>query len=59
MRSSLNWITANFQAKSDKSEGSVLTSYTGDDKGVWREFRRELVREGFSSDMLRKHKRTI
>lgn len=59
MRSSLNWITANLQAKADKSEGSVLTNYAGDDKRVWKEFRRELVKEGFSSDILRQHKKTI
>jgi hypothetical protein len=59
MRRSLNWITANLQTESEKSEGSVLTSYAGDDKGVWKEFRRELVKEEFSSNVLRQHKKTI
>ncbi|KAH6678687.1 hypothetical protein B0J14DRAFT_328599 [Halenospora varia] len=54
----LHWITADIQAKS-KVEGSVLTNYTGDDRKVWREFRRGLVEEGFKSEFLKKHKKTI
>lgn len=36
--------------------GSVLTTYDDDDKEVWKQFRRELVAEGFSSDVLMAHK---
>jgi hypothetical protein len=36
--------------------GSVMTSYEGDDSEVWKQFRRELVAEGFSSDVLQQHK---
>ena len=36
--------------------GSVMTSYDDDDKEVWKQFRRELVAEGFSSDVLQQHK---
>lgn len=36
--------------------GSMLTSYGNDDKEVWKEFRRELVAEGFSSDVLQRNK---
>jgi hypothetical protein len=35
---------------------SVLTTYDDDDKEVWKQFRRELVQEGFSSDVLTQHK---
>jgi hypothetical protein len=56
MRQSLDWITAKL---STSNEGSILTSYTGDDKAVWKELRRELVIEGFSSDHIREHKRII
>lgn len=40
-------------------EGSVLTSYSEDDKSVWKEFRRDLVREGFKSSIINKHKHLI
>lgn len=35
---------------------SILTTYDNDDKEVWRQFRRELVAEGFSSDVLHQNK---
>ena len=41
------------------NEGSVLTSYTNDDKSVWKEFRRELRREGFVSSNLKRNKTLI
>ncbi|PMD47168.1 hypothetical protein L207DRAFT_575965 [Hyaloscypha variabilis F] len=56
IRESLNWITAKF---SRGNEGSLLTSYNGDDKGVWRELRRELVLEGFASPHIKQHKAMI
>ena len=60
MRRSLNWITASMQAKSPKvGEGSILTTYAGDDKAIWKDFRRELIKEGFSSGVLQRHKETI
>jgi hypothetical protein len=60
MRKSLNWITASMQAKAPKAgEGSILTTYAGDDKAIWKDFRRELIREGFSSEMLERHMETI
>ena len=58
IKESLNWVTASLQANS-REEGSILTSYAEDDKHVWRSFRRELIKEGFSSRVLGKHKRTI
>lgn len=39
-----------------RREGSVLTSYEDDDREVWKQFRRELIAEGFSSDVLQQHK---
>jgi hypothetical protein len=56
MRQSLNWITASL---SSRSEGSVLSTHPGDDKIFWKELRRELVAEGYSSSIISKHKATI
>lgn len=33
-----------------------LSTFTGDEKAVWRDFRRELVNRDFKSDSLRKNK---
>ena len=54
----VNGITARLTANSCR-EGSVLTSYPDDDKNAWRELRRELVRDGFRDDIMRKHMKTI
>ena len=43
-------------ARMGQRSGSILTSYDDDDKEVWKQFRRELVAEGFSSDVLTQHK---
>ncbi|PMD64245.1 uncharacterized protein K444DRAFT_502503, partial [Hyaloscypha bicolor E] len=56
IRESLNWITAKLSAG---NEGSILTSYSGDDKGVWKELRRELILEGFASPHISQHKAMI
>lgn len=56
MRQSLNWITASL---STGHEGSILTTYSGDDKAVWKELRRELVVEGYSSSIIFRHKSLI
>jgi hypothetical protein len=50
IRESLNWMAAKL---STSNEGSILTSYSGDDKGVWKELRRELILEGFASPHIR------
>jgi hypothetical protein len=42
--------------RAGRQEGSVMTEYANDDQAIWREFRRELISEGFSSDSIRKHK---
>jgi hypothetical protein len=36
--------------------GSILTGFDDDDKEVWKQFRWELIKEGFSSDVLAQHK---
>lgn len=59
IKTSLHWVTATLQAKEGGLETSVLTNYSGDDKAVWRAFRRELIKEGFSSRTLGKHKKVI
>lgn len=57
IRRSLNWISASFHAVTP--EGTVWTSYADDDKDVWRKFRRELIKEGFKSSTIEKHKPII
>ena len=46
----------NIAARMTAKSGSVMTNYEDDDKEVWKQFRRELVAEGFSSDVLQQHK---
>lgn len=43
-------------AKIVQRAGTLMTSYEDDDKEVWKQFRRELISEGFSSDVLQQHK---
>ncbi len=52
-------ITAHLMSRSNRHEGSILTAYADDDRAVWKEFRRELAQDGFSSSVLRKRKRVI
>jgi hypothetical protein len=59
MRRSLDWIVASLQASNGNAEGSILTYYTDDDQAIWRDFRRELIQQGYSSNFLKKHKGTI
>ena len=58
LRIAVNWVTARLSSMSNR-EGSILTSYEDDDKAVWKEFRKELYHEGFSSTVIEKHKRLI
>ena len=55
---SLNSITAHLMSAPVR-EGSVLTAYAEDDRAVWKEFRRELVKDGYSSRLISKYKDTI
>ena len=43
-------------ARMSQRAGSVMTTYDDDDKEVWKQFRRELISEGFSSDVLQQNK---
>lgn len=52
----VNGITAHLMSTSIRHEGSVLTAYADDDRAVWKEFRGELLEDGFSSSVIRKHK---
>lgn len=54
----VNSITAHLISKNNH-EGSILTTHTNDDRSVWKEFRRELIDDGFKSDVIKRHKRLI
>ena len=54
----VNQITIQAISKNNH-EGSILTTYSSDDKTVWKEFRRELIQSGFSSSELQRHKNII
>ncbi|KAH8744113.1 hypothetical protein F5882DRAFT_342741, partial [Hyaloscypha sp. PMI_1271] len=41
------------------NRASILTTYENDDKDFWKEFRRELIAGGCSSDVMAKHKDII
>lgn len=58
MKTSIDGITAHYMSKS-RHEGSILTTYTDDDKAVWKEFRRELIHEGFRSADVKKNQSLI
>jgi hypothetical protein len=59
IRAKVDWIAANMTAKNGDGNGTVWTSYTNDDKTFWRELRRELVKEGYHSSVLHKHKNLL
>ena len=59
IKAAVNGITAHLMSSSNRHEGSVLTAHADDDRAVWKEFRRELLEDGFSSSVIRKHKRLI
>ncbi len=43
-------------ARMGQRSGSILTGHEDDDKEVWKQFRQELIAEGFSGDVLTQHK---
>ncbi|KAL8788414.1 MAG: hypothetical protein Q9195_007293 [Heterodermia aff. obscurata] len=55
----INSIAARLMAASESHDGSVMTAYTNDDRGAWRELRRELAGKGIKDSLVRKHKKTI
>lgn len=54
IRESVNWIYAKIATVS--RERSTTTSHMNDDRSLWSGLRRELVREGYSSSTIRRHK---
>ena len=60
LRVAVNDITAHLLSTSnDHHDGSILSNYTDDDRAVWKEFRRELIQDGFRSSVIKRHKHTI
>ncbi len=59
IKTAVNEITAKMMSKSKLQEGTILTAYGDDDTAVWKEFRRELIQDGFSSSIIREHKKLI
>ena len=56
----VNGIAAHLLSQAGKyQEGSILTNYSDDDTDVWKEFRRELIKDGFRSSLIHRHKSTI
>ena len=53
----VNGIRARLSLISNRD--SILTTYEDDDKAVWKEFRKELHQEGFSSATIENHKPLI
>ncbi len=58
IKAAVNHLTAHFLA-TERQEGSILTTYTNDDRDAWRELRRGLVKAGFRDSLVRKHMDTI
>lgn len=58
MKVAVNGIAASLIMKASH-DGSVLTTYTQDDGGVWRKFRREMIGRGFKSSFLQKNESLI
>ena len=58
IKTAVNGTAARLIAKSH-GEGSVLSTYTNDDKAVWKEFRGDLCKQGFSSSDLKRHRGLI
>ena len=57
MQQSLHWMMAKINSSHDGS--SLSSSYSDDEKTVWKEIRRGLVREGWSRRDVKKHRRAI
>jgi hypothetical protein len=51
---SINLLVAKLTPSSP--EGSIMTTYSNDDKAFWRALRRELVEDGYPSKVIQSHK---
>ena len=45
--------------RTGRREGSVLTTYSNDEKEIWKQFRRELISDGFNSELIRTYSSEI
>jgi hypothetical protein len=54
---SINLLVAKLTASSPES--SIMTTYLNDDKSFWKALRRELVEDGYPSQVIRSHKDLI
>lgn len=52
MKKAIDGLAA--ESRAGRKEGSVTTTYTNDDTDIWRQFRRELIGEGFSSGSIQR-----
>ncbi|MCJ1457492.1 hypothetical protein MMC28_007860 [Mycoblastus sanguinarius] len=59
IRIAVNDITAHMLSSGNHHEGSILSTHPTDDKAVWKNFRSELIRDGFRSSLIHKHKDLI
>jgi hypothetical protein len=57
MKDAIDQLAADI--REGRREGSVMTAYENDDQAIWREFRRDLISEGFSSESIRRYKRQL
>jgi hypothetical protein len=62
MRKEVYGIAA--EARAEERKGAAmstlsLSTYAGDEKVAWRDFRRVLVKKGFQSQSLEKHKQVL
>lgn len=57
IRGKVDWITANMTVRC--GDGTVWTTYENDDRSFWRQLRGELVKEGYRSSVLQRHKRLL
>lgn len=47
------------EIRAGRREGTIMTTYSDDEKDVWRQFRRELIGEGMRSSFVHKYKPLI
>lgn len=61
LRASIELLLAKMSSVSRDGtrEGSILTTYSNDDKELWRSFRRDLAKNGYKSGIIRGHKDLI
>jgi hypothetical protein len=57
MQQSLHWMMAKISSSHDGS--NVSSSYSDDEKTIWKEIRRGLVRDGWARRDIKKHRKAI